>query len=158
MTERPGSGSFERLDELAEALLYEDAPGGDLDALELYGRPGRIDFSARGAMVVAGIELAAAMLGRRGAAVTLARRSGDRVEAGGALLAGSGDAADLHLAWKASQTLLEMLSGIATAARAVVDAVEAVNQDVRVACTRACAVAWSNGEKLGVSFAQAGPG
>ena len=138
MTERPRFRPFERFDDLAEALLHEDAPGGDLttDALELHGRRGRIEFSARGAMVVAGIELAAATLGRPGATVTLARRSGDRVEAGAALLAGSGDAADLLLAWKASQTLVEMLSGIATATRAIVDAVEAVDRNVRVACTR----------------------
>ncbi len=138
MTERRESRLFERWDDLADGLLHEDAPGGDLttDALELYGRRGRIEFSARGAMVVAGVELAAAMLGRRGAAVRLVQRSGDRVEAGAPLIAGSGDAADLLLAWKASQTLVEMLSGIATATRAVVDAVEAVDRNVRVACTR----------------------
>ncbi len=137
MTERPESRLFEWLDEFTEALLIEDAPRGDLttDALGLCGRRGRIEFSARGAMVVAGIELAAAILGRRGAVVTLARRSGDQVEKGAALLAGAGDAADLLLAWKASQTLVEMLSGIATATRAIVDAVEAVDRDVRVACT-----------------------
>ena len=138
LTERPGARQFERLDDLVDQLLREDAPGGDLttDALELQGRGGRVDFSARDAMVVAGIELAAAILGRRGVVVRLVQRSGDRVEAGAALLAGSGDAADLLLAWKASQTLVEMMSGIATAARAIVDAVEAVNRDVRVACTR----------------------
>ena len=87
-------------------------------------------------MTVAGVELAAAMLSRRGAAATVLRRSGDRVEAGAALLTGEGDAAELHLAWKASQTLVEVLSGIATAARAIVEAVEAVDPNVRVACTR----------------------
>ncbi len=137
MSEGSRSRQFERLDGLAEALLAEDASGGDLttEALGLYGQRGRIVFSARGAMTVAGIELAAAMLRRRGAAVELYRRSGERVDAGAALLAGEGDAADLHLAWKASQTLVEVLSGITTAARAIVDAVEAVDRDVRVACT-----------------------
>ena len=129
---------FERLDDLADALLAEDAPGGDLttELLGLCGRPGHIGFSARTAMTVAGVELAAAMLRRRGAAVTLHRRSGDGVEAGAALLSGEGDAAELHLAWKASQTLVEVLSGIATGARAIVEAVEAVDPNVRVACTR----------------------
>ncbi len=127
-----------RLDELAEALLDEDAFSGDLttDALALRGRRGRIAFSARRAMTVAGLELAAAMLGRREADVTLFRRSGDRVEAVEELLAGEGDAAGLHLAWKASQTLVEILSGIASSTRAIVDAVEAVDPGVRVACTR----------------------
>ncbi len=129
---------FERLDDLADALLTEDAPGGDLttESLGLHGRRAHIGFSARTAMTVAGVELAAAMLSRRGAAATVLRRSGDRVEAGAALLTGEGDAAELHLAWKASQTLVEVLSGIATAARAIVEAVEAVDPNVRVACTR----------------------
>ncbi len=69
-------------------------------------------------MTVAGVELAATMLSRRGAAAMLHRRSGDRVEAGAALLAGERDATELHLAWRASRALVEVLSGIATAARA----------------------------------------
>ncbi len=138
MPEASEARAFERLDDLVEALLAEDAPGGDLttESLGLHGRRGRIGFSARGAMTVAGVELAAAMLDRRGAAVSLVRRSGDKVEAGAALLEGEGDAAGLHLAWKASQTLVEVLSGMATAARAIVEAVEAVDPTVRVACTR----------------------
>ena len=40
------------------------------------------------------------------------------------------------MSWKAAQTLTEILSGIATAARALVDAVEAVNPDIKVACSR----------------------
>ena len=126
------------LDDLTDALLAEDAPGGDLttESLRLEGRRGRVAFAARGAMTVAGIELAARMLERRGATIALAARSGDRVEAGAALLEGEGDAAGLHLAWKASQTLVEILSGMASSARAVVDAVEAVDRHVRVACTR----------------------
>ncbi len=125
-------------DAMVDALLAEDAPGGDLttEALGLAGRRGRIVFRARGAMTVAGIELAAEMLRRRGAKIALGCRSGDTVPAGAELLSGDGDAAGLHLAWKASQTLVEILSGIATSARAIVDAVEAVDPHVRVACTR----------------------
>ncbi len=157
MTGRPGSRLFERLDGLAEGLLQEDTSGGDLttDVLEIQGRSGRIDLFARDPMVVAGIELAATMLRRRGAAVTLVQRSGDRVDAGAALLAGSGEAADLLLAWKASQTLVEMLSGIATATRAIVDAVEAVNRDVKVACTRKT---FPGGRRLSYLAVQAGGG
>ena len=129
---------LELLDDLTDALLAEDTRGGDLttESLRLEGRRGRIAFAARGAMTVAGIELAGRMLERRGVSVALAARSGDRVEAGAALLAGEGDAAGLHLAWKASQTLVEILSGMASSARAIVDAVEAVDRHVRVACTR----------------------
>jgi molybdenum transport protein len=87
-------------------------------------------------MTVAGVEVAAAMLRRRGATVALVCRSGERIAAGAKLLSGEGGTAGLHLAWKASQTLLEILSGIATAARTIVEAVEAVDPNVRVACTR----------------------
>jgi len=109
MSEDSRSRLFERLDNLADAFLTEDAPGGDLttESLGLCVRRGHIGFSARTAMTVAGVELAAVMLSRCGAAVTLHRRSGDRVEAGAALLSGKGDAAELHLAWKASQTMVE---------------------------------------------------
>ena len=119
-------------------LLLEDAACGDLttEALGLHGRRGHVVFFARGAMTVAGTELAAAMFMRRGVPVVLHRRSGESVNGGAQLLAGDGDAADLHLVFKAAQTMVETLSGMATAARAMVDAVEAVNPNARVACTR----------------------
>ncbi len=132
------SHAFERLDGLAELLLVEDAGAGDLttEALGLHGRRGHVVFFARGPMTVAGTELAAAMFMRRGIPAVLHRRSGETVNAGAQLLSGDGDAADLHLVFKAAQTMIEALSGMATAARAMVDAVEAVDPDVRVACTR----------------------
>jgi len=121
-----------------DRLLQEDASAGDLttEALGLAGRRGRIRFAARGGYVVAGVETAADMLQRAGAEVTLCARSGDAVASGTQLLSGDGDAADLHLAWKTSQTLVEVLSGFATAARAIVAAAQSVNPDVQVACTR----------------------
>ena len=134
----PSSHAFERLEAVAEPLLLEDAAVGDLttETLGLHGRRGHIVFYANGPMTVAGIELAAAMFKRRGVPVVLHRRSGESVETGARLLAGEGDAADLHLVFKAAQTMVETLSGMATAARAMVDAVEAVNPNVRIACTR----------------------
>ncbi len=137
----PASGSMltdAHSQALFDALLTEDAPGGDLttESLGLEGRRGRIVFEARGTMTVAGVELAAAMLRRRGASVAVASRSGETIAAGAQLLSGEGDALGLHLAWKASQTLVEILSGLATSAREIVEAVEAVDPDVRVACTR----------------------
>ena len=123
---------------LIDALLLEDGAEGDLttEALGLKGRRGRIVFTARAAMTVAGVELSAAMLERRGAPVRLGCRTGDALSAGAEILSGEGDASGLHLAWKVSQTLVEILSGVATSARAIVDAVEAVDPHVRVACTR----------------------
>jgi molybdenum transport protein len=121
-----------------ERLLEEDAGFGDLtsEALGLAGQRGRIRFAARGGYVLAGVEIAAAMLARVGVTAEVARGSGARIADDETFLTGEGDAAALHLAWKPSQTLVEALSGVATAARALVDAVERVDANVRVACTR----------------------
>jgi len=121
-----------------ERLLFEDAPYGDLttEALRIGAAAGRIRFAARTEMVVAAIEEAAALLSMAG--VTIRRRAdaGQPVAAGAVLLEGDGPAAGLLRAWKVSQTLVEIWSGVATAARAVVDAAQHIRPDVAVACTR----------------------
>lgn len=121
-----------------ERLIAEDVPAGDLttETLAIADQPARMTFKARGAMTVAGVEVAAQIVRSCGVDVLSHLNSGARRAAGDVLLIAEGRAVALHKAWKASQTLTEILSGIATAARAVVDAVETVNPDVRVACTR----------------------
>lgn len=105
-----------------DRLLAEDVPAGDLttDALGIGDRSGRMTFTARYDMVLAGMEVAAKMLD--GLAVTLQACDGARLPAGAPILEASGSAAGLHRVWKVAQTLLEVLSGIASATRAVVDA------------------------------------
>ena len=121
-----------------DRLLSEDVPNGDLTtlALGIGGMPGAMEFRARGDMVVAGTEIAADMIMRAGADASILVPSGSKAKAGTLLLAAQGEAAALHQAWKAAQTLTEILSGIATATRALVDAVEALDPNIRVACTR----------------------
>lgn len=116
------------------ALLAQDVPYGDLttESLGLAGRPARIRFAARGAMVLAGTEEAARLIALAGGTVHSLRPSGTAVEAGAAFLEGSGPADALHRAWKVAQTLVEYASGIATRARRIVDAAPGVT----VACTR----------------------
>ncbi len=105
-----------------DRLLAEDVPAGDLttDALGIGDRPGRMAFAARGDMVLAGADVAAKMLD--GLAVTLLASDGARLPAGAPILEARGPAADLHRTWKVAQTLLEILSGIASATRSVVEA------------------------------------
>ncbi|MCM5558245.1 ModD protein [Pleomorphomonas sp. JP5] len=105
-----------------ERLLAEDVPAGDLttDALGFGHRPGHMTFTARHDMVLAGIEVAAKMMD--GLTVVLHAKDGDWLPAGTAILEARGPASALHRAWKAAQTLLEILSGIASATRAVVEA------------------------------------
>ncbi len=123
---------------LIESLLAEDVQHGDLTtvALGIGAMAGRMEFRARGAMTVAGIDIAAALISQAGAEASVLIGPGGRASPDDLLLTAFGPAAALHLSWKAAQTLTEILSGIATAARALVDAVEAIRPDVKVACTR----------------------
>lgn len=125
-------------DVVLEHLLSEDAPYGDLTTrtLGIGDCPGRIILTARGALVTCGLEEAARMFRLRGATVVAVQRSGLAVPAGTALLEAEGSAGALHLVWKVAQTLVEALSGIATATRAIVAAARAVNPTIQVACTR----------------------
>ena len=121
-----------------DRLLADDVPNGDLTtlALGIGGVSGVMEFRARDDMVVAAIEIAADMIRRVGADASISMPSGSKANAGTLLLTAKGSAAALHHSWKAAQTLMEILSGIATSTRALVDAVEAVDANVRVACTR----------------------
>lgn len=122
-----------------EALLRDDAPQGDATtfALGIGDQPGRMVFRARGDMALCGAEEARRMGELRGLQlVGTARTSGERLNAGDEILTLEGHAADLHLVWKTAQTLMEYLSGIATATAAIVDAARAVNPDIGIACTR----------------------
>jgi molybdenum transport protein len=121
-----------------EELVADDVPYGDLTtlALGIASVPGRMEFCARGAMVVAEAESAAAILEISGCRVKLTAASGSALSPGACILVAEGSASALHGGWKVAQTLIEVWSGVATAARAIVDAVVAVSPGVAVACTR----------------------
>ena len=120
-------------DELSR-LLQDDAPCGDLttESLAIGAAAGRLDFTARGPMVVCGVEEAARLFTLAGARVHLLAGSGTALGAGEKLLIAEGSAAQLHRAWKTAQTLVEWASGIASSAAAIV----AEASGVAVACTR----------------------
>lgn len=138
-----------------ERLLGEDIAAGDLttEALQIGEKRGAITFRARRSMTVAGIEIARDIMQRFGIAVHQRIKTGQTVAAEEILLKGEGTAEALHASWKISQTSVEILSGIATATRAVVDAVEAANPMVRVACTRKT---FPGGRRLSQIAVQAG--
>jgi molybdenum transport protein len=99
-----------RLDE----LLREDAPHGDLttDSLGIGALRGRIAYTAREPLVLAGGEEAARLLARVGCSTQLRRSSGTSVSPGAVILEAEGSAAALHLGWKVALHLLEQLSGV----------------------------------------------
>lgn len=125
-------------DAQVDALLAEDVPSGDLTTtlLGISDVPGGMRFSMRANAVVCGIELAAELIIRAGAEARCHVESGARVEAGAHLLSAQGPAGALHKGWKVAQTLVESLSGIATATAAIVDAARAVDPHVAVVTTR----------------------
>ncbi|MFO7641348.1 MAG: ModD protein, partial [Candidatus Competibacteraceae bacterium] len=121
-------------DEALNRLLADDVPAGDLttESLGLRGQPGRLEFRARGAMTVCGVEEAARLFALAGASAHERVPSGATVENETLLLTAEGSADTLHQAWKVAQTLVEWASGIASEAAALVRAAA----PVPVACTR----------------------
>lgn len=125
-------------EQLVDDLLREDVPHGDLttDALGIGAHPARITLAMRGDARVCGTELALALLRRAGADGTVHAPSGAKVAAGDVIVAAEGPAGAVHQAWKVAQTLVEYLSGVATATAAIVAAARAVDPDAAVVTTR----------------------
>ncbi|MFZ2155406.1 MAG: ModD protein [Bradyrhizobium sp.] len=121
-----------------EQLLADDVPYGDLttDALGIGAAAGTMAFTARDAMVLALAEDAAAIIELTGCRVELHAASGAALEQGTPILTARGPASALLRSWKVAQTLIEIWSGVATGARAIVDAATAVAPHIAVACTR----------------------
>jgi len=126
-------------DTALELLQQEDTPSGDATtfALGIGEQPGRMVFRARYAMVVCGSEEARRMGELRGLrAVGTFVPSGSRRQAGEEILSLEGGAGELHAVWKTAQTLIEYLSGIATATAEIVDAARRGDPAASVVCTR----------------------
>ena len=129
-----------RLDDASlEALLGEDAPQGDATTagLGIAGQAGRMEFRARGPMTLCASEEAARLGELRGLRICgPVRHSGERLDAGETILAFAGEAGALHQVWKTAQTLIEYLSGTASACTAILDAARRINPEIGLACTR----------------------
>ncbi|MDD4880774.1 MAG: ModD protein [Gallionellaceae bacterium] len=123
-------------DEALARLLAEDAPYGDLttDQIGIGDHPAALTFSARTAMTVCGTEEAARMFELAGARVRIAAPSGTATD--GLLLAAEGSAAALHRVWKTAQVLVELYSGIASGAAAIIGTLRAAGMTTPLACTR----------------------
>lgn len=136
--QKPGADGLCCSDAQLAALLQEDVPFGDLttESLGLAGRAGQASFAARAAMVACGVEECARLFELCGARAWILMPSGTHAAADDVLLTVEGDAAALLKAWKTAQTLAEALSGMATAARSIVDALRDAGFDQPLACTR----------------------
>ncbi|AVM74510.1 ModD protein [Magnetospirillum gryphiswaldense] len=125
-------------DSVLQSWLSEDAPFGDLttQSLGIGTAPGHMSFAARNAMVLALAPEAARLLELAGAKVEMLAGDGSHLAAGDIILTATGRAQALLLGWKVAQTLLEMASGMASSAAAIVAAAHAVDSRITVACTR----------------------
>lgn len=125
-------------DEELARILLDDCPYSDptTEGLGIAEVPARATLTARDDMVVCAVEEAGRMFELSGASVRLHARTGDKVASGTLLLEAEGPGAALHRCYKMAQTLIEILSGIATATRAIVDAARQAKPECRVACTR----------------------
>jgi molybdenum transport protein len=125
-------------DEQLIQLVREDVPYFDLTtlALGIGDLPGCITFSTRHDTVACGTEEAARLLELCGAKVETIVGSGSALLSGVVMLEAVGSAAALHTAWKVAVNLLEYLSGIATATRAMVEAARRGNPAIQIATTR----------------------
>jgi molybdenum transport protein len=121
-----------------DRFISEDLPYGDLSthALGIGPLPGIMTMRAGAEMVISNSEEAARVIERLGGQVTVALTSGAHARTGDLVLTATGTADALLAGWKIAQTLMEYASGIATAARRIVDAARSTNPSVVVACTR----------------------
>ncbi|PYF04057.1 molybdenum transport protein [Rhodopseudomonas faecalis] len=121
-----------------EDLLLDDVPHGDLttEALGIGAVPAIMRFTARDVMVASAVNDAAALIAMCGGEVELASCCGATLTHGAPILTARGPAGALLKSWKVAQTLIEVWSGVASAAREIVAAAQSVSPQVVVACTR----------------------
>ncbi|AGT07253.1 ModD protein [Paracoccus aminophilus] len=121
-----------------QRILNDDCPYSDptTEGLGIANVVAQASLTARYDMTVCASEEAARMFELVGARAEIRVPTGGFAPTGTCLLQVEGSAAALHRSYKMAQTLMEILSGMASSARAIVQAAEAVRPDIRVACTR----------------------
>jgi len=129
--------SLDAVSSLITMALDEDLDGG-VDVTTVATVPvdqrATLDLVARGAGVAAGAPVAAAVFTEvcgSDAAITIATPDGTRVEPGTVILSVTGSTHELLRAERPALNLLGHLSGIATATRAWVDAIEGTGARIR---------------------------
>jgi nicotinate-nucleotide pyrophosphorylase (carboxylating) len=123
---------------LIDLALEEDLGRGDVTTQAVIGAGARATahLVAREPLVLAGVGICTAVFQRVDATVSVVKRAkdGDRLSAGAHAATYSGSAASLLAAERTALNFVQRLSGIATLARAFVDA--AAGTDLRIADTR----------------------
>ena len=125
-------------DELIDRFIREDIPYIDLTTLVLgiSGQKGTIQFFSREDAVLCGTEEVIRIFNKLNIDLIKTCPSGTLIKKNEIFLEGSGNAENLHMAWKVAQNILDYSSGIATKTKKLVDKVSIINPDLHVITTR----------------------
>ena len=121
-----------------DRFIKEDVPYIDLTSwsLGIHKQPGRIAYFTREDAIVCGTEEVRMIFERLNIKTEALIPSGERVKPGEELISGTGRGADINMAWKVGQNVLDNCSGIATKTRNMVQTVKESNPNVAVLTTR----------------------
>jgi molybdenum transport protein len=125
-------------DEDIERFIKEDVPYIDLTTLVLGigDQMGRAEYFCRDKAVICGTEEALRIFEKLGVHAINNYPSGTPAGPDECFLEVEGKAANLHMAWKVTQNLLEYCSGIATRTRRLVDKAVRINPRMTILTTR----------------------
>ncbi|MDV3429560.1 MAG: ModD protein [Bacillota bacterium] len=125
-------------EELIDRFIKEDVPYIDLTTLILgIGKQkGKIQFFTREDAVICGTEEVSKIFNRLNINLIKTCASGSLIKKNEIFLEGTGNAEDLHMAWKVSQNIIDYSSGIATKTKRLVDEVSRVNPNLHIITTR----------------------
>jgi molybdenum transport protein len=119
-------------------LITEDVPYFDLTshALGIGREKGQIEYFTRENIVICGTEEAERIFRYLDIETTNFTPSGQKADAGSVLIAGTGAAEQLLMAWKVAQNILDHLSGIATRTHHMVEEARKHNPRIAILTTR----------------------
>ena len=121
-----------------ENLIAEDVPYIDLtsELLEIKEIDSKMEFFARSEMKVSCTEEASRIIEKLGGKVEFLAKSGTNLKKDEPILKAFGSSDSLLKAWKVSQNLIEIQSGIASQTEKLVKLAKAINPDVQILTTR----------------------
>ncbi len=125
-------------DELIGRMIEEDVPYLDLTTwvLGIGKQQGVMEFFTRDQGVLCGTEEVKKIFEKLNVDLISALPSGSEIMPDQVFITARGDAEALHMAWKVSQNILDHCSGIATAAKHMVDEAKRANPRAAVITTR----------------------
>ena len=125
-------------DKYLEELIQEDLQHMDVTVMSMgiEDAPGAVTCFPKNDCVAAGVEEAARIFEKCGAAAEIKKSSGSPLRAGEVFLSASGTAGQLHACYKLAQNLMEYMSSIATRTAKMLASARAANPKIQLSVTR----------------------